>query len=164
MVNKSEPSGKITLEVAAFLDSSEARALEGVSCADSRRIVELFVRLCYEHRASRPALMDGGDMHAVVGHLMPAHLRRRDPLAEGVPTVLRAFLDHHEKDQVVVQIFELRQALESTLDEFQAAVRTGENAHRAHTKQEPLVHRAEKTGRNDPCPCGSGKKFKKCHG
>src|SRR5438034_3485855 len=21
-----------------------------------------------------------------------------------------------------------------------------------------------KTGRNDPCPCGSGKKFKKCHG
>jgi len=23
---------------------------------------------------------------------------------------------------------------------------------------------AEKVGRNDPCPCGSGKKFKKCHG
>ena len=22
----------------------------------------------------------------------------------------------------------------------------------------------DKTGRNDPCPCGSGKKFKKCHG
>ncbi|MDF0676105.1 MAG: preprotein translocase subunit SecA [Nitrospira sp.] len=27
------------------------------------------------------------------------------------------------------------------------------------------VHRAEnKVGRNDPCPCGSGKKYKKCHG
>src|SRR5687767_4517023 len=27
------------------------------------------------------------------------------------------------------------------------------------------VHRnAPKVGRNDPCPCGSGKKFKKCHG
>ncbi|MDQ3103464.1 MAG: SEC-C metal-binding domain-containing protein, partial [Actinomycetota bacterium] len=23
---------------------------------------------------------------------------------------------------------------------------------------------SEKTGRNDPCWCGSGKKFKKCHG
>ncbi len=23
---------------------------------------------------------------------------------------------------------------------------------------------AEKVGRNEPCPCGSGKKFKKCHG
>ena len=26
------------------------------------------------------------------------------------------------------------------------------------------VQVAEKVGRNDPCPCGSGKKFKKCHG
>ena len=24
--------------------------------------------------------------------------------------------------------------------------------------------RAAKIGRNDPCPCGSGKKYKKCHG
>ena len=24
--------------------------------------------------------------------------------------------------------------------------------------------RSEKVGRNDPCPCGSGKKYKKCHG
>ena len=27
------------------------------------------------------------------------------------------------------------------------------------------IYRAEeKVGRNDPCPCGSGKKYKKCHG
>jgi len=28
---------------------------------------------------------------------------------------------------------------------------------------EPRVT-GEKVGRNDPCPCGSGKKYKKCHG
>ena len=34
---------------------------------------------------------------------------------------------------------------------------------REQPKREPM--RAEKTvGRNDPCPCGSGKKFKNCHG
>ncbi|MBN1983948.1 MAG: SEC-C domain-containing protein [Chitinivibrionales bacterium] len=22
----------------------------------------------------------------------------------------------------------------------------------------------QRVGRNDPCPCGSGKKYKKCHG
>jgi preprotein translocase subunit SecA len=27
-----------------------------------------------------------------------------------------------------------------------------------------VVRSAEKVGRNDPCPCGSGKKYKKCHG
>ena len=26
------------------------------------------------------------------------------------------------------------------------------------------VHAAQKVGRNDPCPCGSGLKYKKCHG
>jgi preprotein translocase subunit SecA len=26
------------------------------------------------------------------------------------------------------------------------------------------VHAEKKAGRNDPCPCGSGKKYKKCHG
>ena len=25
-------------------------------------------------------------------------------------------------------------------------------------------HDEPKVGRNDPCPCGSGKKYKKCHG
>ena len=29
---------------------------------------------------------------------------------------------------------------------------------------EPFVREAEKVGRNDPCPCGSGKKYKKCCG
>lgn len=28
----------------------------------------------------------------------------------------------------------------------------------------PAAHAAKKAGRNDPCPCGSGKKFKKCCG
>jgi len=28
----------------------------------------------------------------------------------------------------------------------------------------PVRHSEKKVGRNDPCPCGSGKKYKKCHG
>ncbi|MBI4808508.1 MAG: preprotein translocase subunit SecA [Nitrosomonadales bacterium] len=31
-------------------------------------------------------------------------------------------------------------------------------------EQKPFVRSAEKVGRNDPCPCGSGKKYKQCHG
>jgi hypothetical protein len=33
-----------------------------------------------------------------------------------------------------------------------------------HHHVETYVRSAPKTGRNDPCPCGSGKKFKKCCG
>ena len=31
-------------------------------------------------------------------------------------------------------------------------------------KPQPTVRPAQKVGRNDPCPCGSGRKYKHCHG
>jgi len=35
----------------------------------------------------------------------------------------------------------------------------------AGTSSEPAQRlTGAKVGRNDPCPCGSGKKYKKCHG
>jgi len=34
----------------------------------------------------------------------------------------------------------------------------------AATGQSPYVRKNKKVGRNEPCPCGSGKKFKQCHG
>src|SRR5690606_14823805 len=30
--------------------------------------------------------------------------------------------------------------------------------------QQPIRRFGQKIGRNDPCPCGSGKKYKQCHG
>jgi preprotein translocase subunit SecA len=30
--------------------------------------------------------------------------------------------------------------------------------------QQPFVREEKKVGRNEPCPCGSGKKYKHCHG
>jgi len=44
--------------------------------------------------------------------------------------------------------------------ELAAASRAG-----AGESSQPSQRRTgEKVGRNDPCPCGSGKKYKKCHG
>ncbi|MDT3297597.1 preprotein translocase subunit SecA [Shewanella sp. SP2S2-6] len=36
--------------------------------------------------------------------------------------------------------------------------------HEAVTAQAPMIRDGEKVGRNDPCPCGSGRKYKQCHG
>ena len=46
--------------------------------------------------------------------------------------------------------------------ELQQASMAGGGAEQAPVQQ--VVRSAAKVGRNDPCPCGSGKKFKKCHG
>ena len=34
----------------------------------------------------------------------------------------------------------------------------------AASAAKPFVRAGDKVGRNDPCPCGSGKKYKQCHG
>ena len=39
-----------------------------------------------------------------------------------------------------------------------------ENEPAGNFKAKPMPQEARKIGRNEPCPCGSGKKFKQCHG
>jgi len=41
---------------------------------------------------------------------------------------------------------------------------SGTQPGQAPTAVEPIRNREKKVGRNDPCPCGSGKKYKNCHG
>jgi preprotein translocase subunit SecA len=37
------------------------------------------------------------------------------------------------------------------------------NSSEAPKKIEPIRNANDRVGRNDPCPCGSGKKYKNCH-
>lgn len=51
------------------------------------------------------------------------------------------------------------QGAEENVTQFGATEESGQ----VPAPQKPLVNN-DKVGRNDPCPCGSGKKFKQCHG
>ena len=158
-------SKPVTLAVATFMDSDEARALE-VPEGDVRTIAERFIGVCYDDLGIEPKKLDGQDMHGALGHVLPGRFKRAEPLADQVPTVLRAYIAHLEATQVVTNAFELKKDLESTIGEFLQTVKTGTNPHgHGHAPpKEPFAHGAGKLGRNDPCSCGSGKKFKKCHG
>ncbi len=48
---------------------------------------------------------------------------------------------------------------ERELKELQFAGTNGSS-----TANQTVSNGGPKVGRNDPCPCGSGKKYKKCHG
>jgi preprotein translocase subunit SecA len=50
------------------------------------------------------------------------------------------------------------EALGQSPDDHALANESTEEEHK------PFVRNAQKVGRNDPCPCGSGKKYKQCHG
>ena len=52
-----------------------------------------------------------------------------------------------------------------SLDETQQAQNSAANRDtREQISRQPLVNSTPHIGRNDPCPCGSGKKYKNCHG
>ena len=48
--------------------------------------------------------------------------------------------------------------------EASAMAGADENGEQAGNEQAPFVREGRKVGRNEPCPCGSGKKYKQCHG
>ncbi|MBP5516759.1 MAG: preprotein translocase subunit SecA [Bacteroidales bacterium] len=67
----------------------------------------------------------------------------------------------------VKQESEMKEAHQPTSN--QKGLKTSRNddpaAQRTTPKEKPQpVHVEKKVGRNDPCPCGSGKKYKNCHG
>ncbi len=65
----------------------------------------------------------------------------------------------NEEEQREVQRQRRRQELTFSTPQEKAAARGGEDA-----PIRPIQRAFPKVGRNEPCPCGSGKKYKRCHG
>jgi len=55
------------------------------------------------------------------------------------------------------------QTLVQSATQQQQSATEGSTNQQTDKKKEPIRNRMEKVGRNDPCPCGSGKKYKNCH-
>ena len=62
-----------------------------------------------------------------------------------------------------ISIFLLKAVVTQNTERREQA--TNKIVHDTHVKQKGTpVKKEQKIGRNDPCPCGSGKKYKQCHG
>lgn len=154
---------EIALDVASFLDSAHASAMAEPPRETVRKITETLLTACYTDLGKKPRLLEGEDMTALLTQVLPGYFRNGDAGVKFVPGVVAAYLDHLEASQVVPHVYELRRDFDASVDQFLPAVRAGGAAARV-IKRETVEHRAAKLGRNDACFCGSGKKFKKCHG
>ena len=64
-----------------------------------------------------------------------------------------------------VSVDQKKEATEDNTSERQSPkIGAGQAQNIAKSKLAQLPKKAKKIGRNDPCPCGSGKKYKHCHG
>ena len=95
---------------------------------------------------------------------------QRNPLVEYKIEALTMFeeMEAAIQDQIASLMYHVavvsreEEQLEDRLQNAQAS--HGDNVSPAETKKTPKRADGKKIGRNDPCPCGSGKKYKNCCG
>ena len=67
------------------------------------------------------------------------------------------------REETVQRMFLVRVAPQQEVKRERVAKETGTTAAtKTVVKKQPVRNAAKKVGPNDPCPCGSGKKYKKC--
>ncbi len=141
-------------------------------------------------RAEQILILQAIDMHWMDHIDTMAHLReqvafsgyaQRDPLIEYQDqgfrlfqklllnidaTMVRALLqtDFNQFAAPRVMLEANDENLQTNADQIESALQTLGAADEVQEMKAQPQKSADKVGRNDPCPCGSGKKYKKCHG
>ncbi len=112
----------------------------------------------------------------IIDSLWVEHLNAMEGLKEGI--FLRQYAQTNPLQAYTMEGYELFENLlnqiDSTIAEFLLKANIEQNTERKQTikgqtnenesKTDRTVIKKDKVGRNDPCPCGSGKKYKNCHG
>jgi len=149
---------------------------------DEEKLQEFLTRVVRDTYESREKQMGTHTMRLVeryaylgaIDHLWIDHIDRIDGLREGV--TLRAYGQRDPLIDFKSEAFGMFEALVDKIDEelahriFRIGIspRPEIPLERARTNIDRsdnigLTGNRGKIGRNDPCPCGSGKKYKKCH-
>jgi preprotein translocase SecA subunit len=166
----------------------ESLSAEGLSEMAHQRVLQTYEDK--EKRFGEPMLrqLEKIIMLQTIDSLWKDHLLNMDHLKEGIG--LRGYgqknplqeyqkegfdmfeeMIHRKEEDVVQKLFTVELARESVAREIEIeqprpqrmVLSHGEEALPARPSG-PTKRDGEKVGRNDPCPCGSGKKYKRCHG
>jgi len=141
---------------------------EQVRMALREILLSIFDQHWKDHLLSMDHLKEGINLRAYA---------QKDPLTEYKRESFTLFEQMREqvKKSIVKNVFSVKlytkeeieelkrrqqEMLEAQLEAHKKAQATKEQAQ----SKGPLKRGESKVGRNDPCPCGSGKKFKHCHG
>jgi len=153
---------RVRAEVAAFLASSHAEPFLA-DRAGTGEVARAFLEVCYDGLGVRPDLLDEEQLReALLTHLPP----RLDPAAAAsrdAVAVARALLDHLYETRPGENAWKLGALLDEAAEAFPARL-AAQGGRGIVPDPEPIRRAGSKLGRNDLCPCGSGRKFKKCHG
>lgn len=141
----------IELWVSDFLERPAARESAARVGPDAPALLVTFLEAAC-HGGTEPADIEAGEVaHALLDHV--AGLAIPPARIEAVPALVAELL----RDLQEVGRLSGGRALAAQVRALAPAFRE-----RASGRGRPDVRPAAKVGRNDPCPCGSGRKYKQC--
>jgi hypothetical protein len=153
---------RIHADVAEFLSSPHGEPFAAAR-VEVGAIARDFLDVCASEIGERLDLLDEEHLRVALLDRLPRRLAPRDPWSARAPEVVRALLHWAHEQRPNASSWKQDALLDDLEKGFPARLRELGGSAPA-PKTAPITRPGSKLGRNDPCPCGSGKKWKKCCG
>jgi len=150
------------LLAAEFLDGSRAsvwreRLGDGIGEA-----VALLVHVLANDLAMAPKDIDREHLGGFLSTLLPARLTGNEPYRDDLVDLLEDLMAHIGEAEGLATQWEWTSAIDAGRGAFKQGLADPDRPLLSAPRHEPDRRPAAKIGRNDPCPCGSGRKYKRC--
>jgi preprotein translocase subunit SecA len=174
---------KITAELVAEYEQKCMLVGDKMRLFEKQIVLQILDNLWKEHLATMDQLRQGIFLRSYSGKNPKQEYKReafalfQDLLTNLQEEVIKVLSHVKVKQQDDAEAIERQRAEERARErmQFQHATATSSLSQEANAEgdsapaqqeksNEPFVRVAAKVGRNEPCPCGSGKKYKACHG
>lgn len=150
------------LLAASFRESGASAPVRERLGADFQPALESVAAALWRDVATLPRELDREKVASLVATILPARLVGNERWRDSVPDVAEAFLAFVAEEESSPNAWEWRTAIEENRDAFASALADPKRERLGSVKYAPDRRPAPKLGRNDPCFCGSGKKYKHC--
>ena len=166
---------KILAQVKAVYDEKVAEIGPEMRQVEKHIMLQVLDGLWKEHLATMDHLRQGIGLRGYAGKNPKQEYKREafelfQAMLDNLKFEVVKFLSHvriQREDEIEQMERQRREAEARRQMEFthaEASALAPEQAEEDEQQAEPFVREGRKVGRNEPCPCGSGKKFKQCHG
>ncbi|HIG40212.1 MAG: preprotein translocase subunit SecA [bacterium] len=165
---------KIVVQIRAEYAAKAVQVGDGIKVFEKQIMLQILDSLWKEHLASMDHLRQGIHLRAYAQKQPKQEYKREafelfEELLENVKFEVIKFLARVQfQPSDDMQAIEQKRREKGAQSKFQfqkASASAIEEAPQASAPDKvPFVRQDKKVGRNEPCPCGSGKKYKACHG
>ena len=162
--------------VSAYAEKEESAGAQSIRAFEKQVFLHILDTLWKEHLAAMDHLRQGIHLRSYA-QKNPKQEYKREAFA-----LFESLLDNLKHDVVRVtshvrvqtpeELAEIERQRKEELERQLGSAKTihgdvshsGDDNAKEPTRQAPVTREGRKVGRNEPCPCGSGKKYKQCHG